>query len=181
MIFNSYIFVLLFLPVTILGYYLIIYLKKYRLANLFLFIASLLFYGYANPLYLIFIIIHILVNYLFYKGIYLSSKKELQGNIKIILGFGITFNIVVLIYFKYCNFFIESTNTIIGADFALRNVILPLGISFITFQQIAFLIDTYRNEVPKYNLLDYALFVSYFPHIISGPIILHKDFFPQCK
>ncbi len=98
---------------------------------------------------------------------------------KTILGIGIFFNIVGLLYFKYCNFFIENMNMILVSDLALHNIILPLGISFITFQQIAFLVDSYRKEVPEHSLLDYALFISYFPHVISGPIILHKEFFPQ--
>lgn len=179
MIFNSYIFVLFFLPIAIIGYYLIINLKRLRLANFFLLFISLLFYGYSNHLYLIFILFNILINFIFYKVIMLFIKKDIPNKSKLVLCLGIVFNVGILAYFKYCNFFIESMNSIIKTDFLLRNIILPLGISFITFQQIAFLIDTYRNEVPKYGLLDYALFVSYFPHIISGPIILHKEFFPQ--
>lgn len=91
---------------------------------------------------------------------------------------GITINLTALLYFKYCNFFIDNINTLFKTDLEIRNIALPLGISFITFQQIAFLIDAYRKEMPEYGLLEYALFVLFFPHIISGPIILHRDFMP---
>lgn len=179
MIFNSYIFVLLFLPTTILGYYLLINFRQYSLATLFLFIASLIFYGYMNPHYVFFILFNILVNYNLYKGIQLYYNKDSIKGVKIILALGIVFNIGMLLYFKYCNFFIENINLLLGSEFTLQNIILPLGISFITFQQIAFLIDTYRKETPNCNILEYSLFVSYFPHVVSGPILLHKDFFPQ--
>lgn len=179
MTFNSYIFILLFLPLTVLGYYIILNFKLYRLATLFLFIASLLFYGYMNPPLIIFILINIFVNYIFFKGIRLCCIKPLYKYKKLILGVGIIFNVGVLLYYKYCNFFIENLNLLSSFDFTLRNIILPLGISFITFQQIAFLVDSYRNEIYDCNLLDYALFISYFPHVVSGPIILHKEFFPE--
>lgn len=97
---------------------------------------------------------------------------------KIFLAAGISINLAALFYFKYYNFFIGNVNVLFKADLEIRNIVLPLGISFVTFQQIAFLADAYRKETPDYALWQYALFVLFFPHIISGPIILHNDFMP---
>ncbi len=177
MIFNSYLFVLLFLPLIILGFYFIIYLKKYRSATFFLLFSSFIFYGYGNILALILLMADILINYTIHKV--MNVNKNTKTLAKLLLGIGIIFNLIMLLYFKYYNFFIDNINAVFGADLTIRNIILPLGISFITFQQIAFLLDTYRNETSDYKLLDYALFVSYFPHVGSGPIILHNEFFPS--
>ena len=176
MLFNSYIFILFFLPVCMLGYFGLNHFKRYTLAQLFLFLMSLWFYGYFNPSYLVIILISIVVNYLFT----LVMAKTTSASVRkwellaaILLNFG------VLFYFKYYDFFITNLNRVAGTDFALHHVILPLGISFFTFQQVSYVIDAYRGEVSQYNFLQYASFVVYFPQLIAGPIVTHDELIPQ--
>ena len=108
----------------------------------------------------------------------MSTKS---GNSKLLLVLGITVDLLLLGYFKYRNFFIENVNEVAGTNFRLHEVLLPLGISFITFQTIAFLVDCYKNKTSERNLLDYALFVSFFPQLIAGPIVHHGEMLPQFK
>lgn len=174
MLFNSYIFILLFLPVTLIGYYIFNKFKKYKLAKTFLLVMSIWFYAYFNITYLPIIITSIIFNFMIYKGM---QKDKL--NKKILLIIGIIFNIGMLIYFKYFDFFIENINVLFKTDFALKHILLPLGISFFTFQQVSFVIDSYKQEVPSYKILDYALFVTFFPQLIAGPIVSHDEIVPQ--
>lgn len=174
MLFNSYIFVLFFLPVGVIGYFCLNKFKQYSLAKLFLIAMSLWFYAYFNISYLPIMLISILFNFTIYK----LMEKESKYN-KILLIFGIIANIGVLVYFKYYDFFIKNINTMFKTDFTLLNVVLPLGISFFTFQQLSFVIDSYKKEVPKYNILDYALFVTFFPQLVAGPIVSHDEIVPQ--
>ena len=178
MIFNSYIFVFLFLPVVVSGYYICVNLKKHNLANIVLLIGSIFFYAYAGWKGLIILSVSIILNYIFYRLMRLYYQPEKINIRKIILCIGIACNLIMLMYFKYYNFFIENLNLVFGTSLGMREVILPVGISFVTFQQIAFLVDAYRMEADTYNIFDYSLFISYFPHISSGPIILHKDLLP---
>ena len=177
MVFNSYIFLLLFLPCLILSYYILVKVfdnrKQYALSGLLL-IASAIFYSYTNTDYLLLLYISILINYLLYCTI--LKRKEKHKTTKGILIFGIIINFSILLYFKYINFAIQSINIILGSDFAIREISIPLGISFITFQQIAFLVDVYRGEISGCSFCDYSLFITYFPHVSSGPILLHGDF-----
>lgn len=173
MLFNSYIFVFLFLPLCLLFYFLCNSRKKYELGKAFLTGMSLWFYAYFNISYLPIIVGSILVNYLLYRVMEKTAKR------KIVVFSGIIINLSLLFYFKYYDFFIENINGLFGTDFLLRNVLLPLGISFFTFQQIGFLVDAYRNEADGYSFLDYALFVSFFPQLIAGPIVTHKEMIPQ--
>lgn len=176
MLFNSYIFILLFLPLCLIGYFTLNHFKKYKLAIVFLLIMSLWFYGYFNYSYLLIILISILFNYI----LYLSFQKiENKTKRKIMLWIGLIFNIGLIFYFKYYDFFIKNINSIFKTDFNLKNILLPLGISFFTFQQLSFLIDSYKREVPKYSFLDYACFVTYFPQLIAGPIVTHDELIPQ--
>lgn len=179
MLFNSYIFILFFLPFTLLGYYGLNYLKLYRLSNLFLIGMSLCFYGYFEHRYLLIICGSILVNYLLSRGILYWEKKRRISRLLMILGIGI--NVAVIFYFKYYDFFLENINAVFGKSFALKNILLPLGISFFTFQQISYLVDSYRGETKEYRLDEYALFVSFFPQLIAGPIVLHGEMIPQFK
>lgn len=179
MLFNSYIFILFFLPFTVLGYYGLNYLKLYRLSNLFLIGMSLCFYGYFEHKYLLIICGSILVNYLLSKGIIYWEKKKHFSRLLLVLG--ICINVAVIFYFKYYDFFLENINAAFGKSFALKNILLPLGISFFTFQQISYLIDSYRGETKEYRLDEYALFVSFFPQLIAGPIVLHGEMIPQFK
>lgn len=107
-----------------------------------------------------------------------ADAKIPRGGGKYLLGVGIVCNLLILMYFKYYNFFVDSSNMLFGSRLAVKEIMVPLGISFITFQQIAFLVDASRQDISSCSFLEYALFVSYFPHVSSGPIILHGDFLP---
>ena len=175
MLFNSYIFVLLFLPLTILGYFLLNKIS-YEIGKIWLLGMSLWFYAYFNVNYLSIIVISICVNYAMNKLIIASAAKTIR---KLWLTIALVANVGILFYFKYYDFFIENINVMFKTDFIMHHLILPLGISFFTFQQLSYIIDSYRGEVPDYAFLDYALFVSYFPQLIAGPIVMHSEMVPQ--
>ena len=177
MLFNSYIFVLLFLPVVLVGYYLLNHFKLYRMSSIFLLGMSLWFYAYFNIIYLAIIVASIVINFLFYK-IFTTTRLSKWIN-KILLIIAISLNVGALFYFKYWDFFIENINSLFATDFALKRLILPLGISFFTFQQLSFIIDSYKKEAPHYDFVNYALFVAYFPQLIAGPIVTHEELVPQ--
>ena len=171
MLFNSYVFMLAFLPLTLLIYFLLGKLpERIQLNKLFLVLASFVFYGYNNPKYVPIIVASILVNYAL-SQMMLASKKKLVRLPLMLLGLGL--NLGVLFYFKYHDFFATNMNAFFGTNMALYRVALPLGISFFTFQQLSYVIDSYRLAVPRYNILDYALFVTFFPQLVAGPIVLH--------
>lgn len=176
MLFNSIEFIFLFLPITILLCFITsrIFYSKWAI---FCVAASLFFYAWWNPIYLILLIFSILFN--FYIGFLLSIDSTRTIIRQSLLSLGISVNLGLIAYFKYTNFFIESLNAIINTDFSYHPIILPLGISFFTFQQIAYLVDSYRKETKEYNLLYYSLFVSFFPQLIAGPIVHHKEIIPQ--
>ena len=153
MTFNSYIFILLFLPLCLFGYFVLNQFRHYRLGLILLLGMSLWFYGYFNPRYLNIICSSVIVNYIVYRLLrktpVTKQREEVQRNRtrrKFIFIGGLVFNIGLLGYFKYMDFFIENINLIFQTDFALRNILLPLGISFFTFQQISFLIDVYKEN-----------------------------------
>lgn len=176
MLFNSYIFILLFLPICILGYFGLNHLKKYNLAQVFLLGMSLWFYGYYNPSYLLILIFSVLINY----GVYLLlGKTEKASMRKVLMIGGVCINVGILLYFKYMDFFIGNINGIFKTDIDFLKIAMPLGISFFTFQQISFIVDAYRGEIPKYNFWHYACFVTYFPQLIAGPIVTHDELVPQ--
>ena len=177
MLFNSYLFIFLFLPIALMGYYGLGYIRWYRISNLFLIGMSLWFYGYFNQRYLLIICGSICGNFLLSRGIALSDKR--QGIRKLLLAFGICANTAVIFYFKYYNFFLENVNAVFHKSFELTNIVLPLGISFFTFQQISYLADSFKGETKEYTFDEYALFVSFFPQLIAGPIVLHRELIPQ--
>lgn len=178
MLFNSYEFIFLFLPIT-----LIVYFRAARAgreyAILWLMAASLFFYGWWSPVYLLLIVGSMLGN--FGIGNLLSrayrEKKKRTGRLWLI--FGVAINLLLLGYYKYANFAVDSVNMFAGTDFHLQTIILPLAISFFTFQQIAYLIDAYNGTTLEYRFAHYALFVTFFPQLIAGPIVHHKDMLPQ--
>lgn len=175
MIFNSFEFIFLFLPIVWIVFFIIGKLAP-PLAKTWLLLASLFFYAYWNPAYLPLIIGSMIVNYII--GVFLGKNKWLPTR-KLILTVGILFNVALLGYFKYRDFFAENINLLFGTDIELIQVLLPLAISFYTFQQIAYLVDSYRLETNEYNFLNYGLFVSFFPQLIAGPIVHHGDMMPQ--
>ncbi|MBQ7775114.1 MAG: MBOAT family protein [Lachnospiraceae bacterium] len=176
MLFNSYIFVLLFLPLCLLGYFGLNHMKKYSWAQGFLLVMSLWFYGYFNVKYLFIIVGSILLNYAVYCFIKKHSGTSLA---KAMMLVGVIGNIGSIVYFKYMDFFIENVNALFKTNISTLNILLPLGISFFTFQQISFIVDAYKGEVPDYNFLYYASFVVYFPQLIAGPIVTHDELVPQ--
>lgn len=176
MLFNSYIFIFLFLPVTVGGWYLLHKTGKAWLPKWFLLGMSLWFYGYFNVRYLPIIIGSVLLNYALSHLLRRTERKALR---RLLLIAGITVNIGVLFYYKYLDFCVDNVNAIFHTDFALRHLLLPLGISFFTFQQVSFVVDSYKRETPRYSFLDYALFVTFFPQLIAGPIVLHSEIVPQ--
>ena len=176
MLFNSYIFILVFLPLCLIGYFGLNHLKRYRLAQAFLLGMSLWFYGYFNPSYLAIILVSIAINYLF---TYAMGKTSLPWLRKLEVTAAVLLNLGILFYFKYFDFFLMNLNRIFHTDFVLQNILLPLGISFFTFQQVSYVVDAYRGEVSQYNFLQYASFVAYFPQLIAGPIVTHDELIPQ--
>lgn len=178
MLFNSYVFVLFFLPVTLLIYFVIHHFECHRAALFFLFCASLLFYSFDKIEFTLILIGSILVNYILSRVLthYIGTQIG-----KIFLFIGILLNIGNIFYFKYFNFFLINLNKVFQQEFQLRHIILPLGISFYTFQQISYLIDTYRGETQDYLFCEYSAFVSFFPQLIAGPIVLHGEIIPQFR
>ncbi len=182
MLFNSYIFIFVFLPLTLCGYYGLHRLGSPVLAKIELILMSFWFYGYFNPSYLWIMCSSILVNYVLSQLLqkkWKISGKKLQMLKNGLLCVGLFFNLGLIFYFKYYDFFVENLNKVFSADFQLRHVVLPLGISFFTFQQISYMVDSWRGETKEYNFVDYALFVTFFPQLIAGPIVLHNEILPQ--
>lgn len=177
MLFNSYPFIFAFLPITLIGYFWLLRKRLILGSKVWLVGASLFFYGYWNMLYIPLLLGSIFVN--FFVGSALANDKGLKIRRKQLLIFGILFNVGLLGYFKYTDFLLLNFNGIFGSDIPLSHIVLPLGISFFTFTQIAFLVDAYKGEVKEYDLLRYMLFVTYFPHLLAGPILHHKEMMPQ--
>lgn len=177
MLFNSYEFIFLFLPITLILYFWLNRYGKNRLAKAWLVIASLYFYSYFNRMYLILIGISIGVNFIV--GRRLSDDKTNILERRLLLIFGVVFNLGILGYFKYYDFFISNINILFGTHIGLIKVMLPLGISFFTFQQLSFVIDMYKRYNIIYDFLDYCLFVTFFPQLIAGPIVLPTEMLPQ--
>lgn len=178
MLFNSYIFIFLFFPLALTGYYTLNHFARYRIASIFLTGMSLWFYGYFNASYLPIICGSIIANYIISR---IMTRYEQNFIRKLVLALGICGNIAVIFYFKYFNFFLENMNSLFNQSFTLKNIVLPLGISFFTFQQVSYLVDSYRGETKEYSFDEYALFVSFFPQLIAGPIVLHNEMIPQFR
>ena len=181
MLFNSQIFVFVFLPVMLIGYYGLHKLKIHKGAKILLLLGSLYFYAYYNLRYTVLLVCGIIGNYLLYRilSTLRSDDQKQQVIRKAIAIFGVSANLLLLFYYKYFNFFITNVNRVFAANIGLRDIILPLGISFFTFQQISFIIDSYRKETGQYSLLDYGVFISFFPQLVAGPIVLHQEMIPQ--
>jgi alginate O-acetyltransferase complex protein AlgI len=176
LLFNSYIFLAAFLPVTLLLYYLVRGKVGLEASFVVLCLASLAYYAYWKVSYLPILLVSIVGNY--YLGRLLSGFSD-QGVKKFTLVIGIVLNLSALGYYKYANFFVETIEYLLGTTYSSVNIVLPLAISFFTFQQIAYLVDAYRGEVKDYKFIHYFLFVTFFPQLIAGPIVHHKDMLPQ--
>ena len=177
MVFSSYVFIFAFLPVVLSVYYALSRLKNGIYQRLFLIAASLFFYGYYNTKYLILITASIAVNY----GIALAIQTHRAKAGRLFLVVGILFNVGLIGYFKYYDFFVENINAVFGCSFTLRRLLLPLGISFFTFQQLSFLISVWRGEEKVERFRDYCIFVTFFPQLVAGPIVLYSEMIPQFR
>lgn len=170
MVFSSTIFLCVYLPLVLLGYY--ICPKKGR--NLFLLIVSLVFYAWGEPKYVFLMIFSILVNYIF--GRLMDKNRGRQKRMKLMLVLSVVIDIGLLSVFKYTDFIITNVNAIFGSSFDLLKIALPIGISFYTFQAMSYTIDVYRNDVRvQKNLIDFGMYITMFPQLIAGPIVRYAD------
>ena len=176
MLFNSYIFIFLFLPLCLAGYFLLNRIGQKRLALGWLFAMSLWFYASNTPKYLVLILASIFLNFGFYR---LSRRVHGSRGRKLAMAAAVAANLGILFYYKYFNFFMDTVSSVLATDWTMKAILLPLGISFFTFQQVSFVVDAFRGEVPDYGFLDYACFVSFFPQLIAGPIVTHDELVPQ--
>lgn len=172
MIFSSLEYLLIFLPATLLGF--ILLTQRWRMEFGWLVLCSLFFYSWWNPAYLLLLIGSMAFNYFIALGI---SRSPRAGRTLLIIG--VAGNLAAIGWFKYAGFLVSTANSLFGLNIESLNIVLPLAISFFTFQQIAFLVDCRRGVAREYQVLDYALFVSFFPQLIAGPIVHHKDVIPQ--
>ncbi|MBE5850482.1 MAG: MBOAT family protein [Lachnospiraceae bacterium] len=175
MLFNSYYFLFYFLPITLVSYYFAHRINHYKLALLIISIASFVFYAFDNPYYFFLLLGSILVNWI------IACVLNRIINNKAVLSFGIAFDVLVIFYYKYYNFFVDNVNHLTGMSIGIKSIVLPLGISFFTFQQISFLVDTYRGETKDYTFIEYVAFVSFFAQLVAGPIVLHDELIPQYR
>ncbi len=188
MLFSSFEFIFVFLPLTLAAY---LFLRARGLSSasqLWLVVASLFFYGWWNPVYLGLIIPSLVVNFAI--GWALSrhypkvrtndgpANPEQRFDRRLLIA-GIVFNLALLGYFKYAAFVVDNVAALAGTDWVVGNIALPLAISFFTFQKIAYLMDAYRGQAPRYGFLQYCLFVLFFPQLIAGPIVHHSEVIPQ--
>jgi alginate O-acetyltransferase complex protein AlgI len=178
MLFNSYEFILLFLPLTLGIFFLVGRNGRRSRAVAWLVVASLFYYGWWNPAYLALVLGSVAVNYRL--GLRLARPaSEVLDNRRALLVCGIVLNLGLLAYFKYTGFLVANLSALTDIRFSLSTVVLPLGISFFTFQQIAYLVDAYRGEAGEHRFLHYCLFVTFFPQLIAGPIVHHQEMLPQ--
>ena len=178
MLFNSYEFIFLYLPVVLLGFFWLSHISN-AFAALWLALASLFFYGYWNPAYVGLLLCSVIFNFTF--GLWIAKQKDAgQGRRKKqLLVISVSANLILLAYYKYANFFVDNINNLAAMQWNVGEIILPLGISFFTFTQIAFLVDVYQGKAKEFNFIQYLLFVTYFPHLIAGPVLHHKEMMPQ--
>jgi D-alanyl-lipoteichoic acid acyltransferase DltB (MBOAT superfamily) len=176
-LFNSYAFICVFLPLALLGYYGLARFGPGRAATAFLLVASIAFYGYWNPANLPLIFISMAFNYTVGETIARSPKGSLRGHG--FLVFGVTANLLALGYFKYAGFLVQNIGALAGIELSTGNIGLPLAISFFTFQQIAYLVDAFHGTSGRQDPLRYGLFVTFFPHLIAGPLVHHREMIPQ--
>jgi alginate O-acetyltransferase complex protein AlgI len=148
-------------------------------AKLWLTVSSLIFYGWWNPIYVLLIVASMLFNYWLGRQIGRTVTAGRSGGW--LLFWGVAANLLLLGYYKYANFFVGNVNALCGTQWSLGRIILPLGISFFTFTQLAYLVDASRGVVCEYDLGDFLLFITFFPHLIAGPIIHHSEMMPQFR
>jgi alginate O-acetyltransferase complex protein AlgI len=174
MLFNSFQFLACFLPVVLGVFILLSWSGHYRPAALWVTLASIFFYGWWNPTHVPLLLGSMTVNY--WLGMRLSSSPS-----RLLLACGVAANLLLLGYYKYASFTVATLDQALGLEWATPHIALPLAISFFTFQQIAFLSDAYEGHAKEHSFLDYCLFISFFPHLIAGPITHHREMLPQFR
>lgn len=177
MLFNSYEFLFVFLPISLAGFFVLARIGT-RFAAAWLGLASLGFYGFWNPKFVALLLASIATNFAF--GVLIGRQRAMR-DAKPLLTIAVCANLALLFYFKYANFFLDNVNTLSGWELNIGTVVLPLGISFFTFTQIAFLVDTYRGKADEADFINYLLFVTFFPHLIAGPVLHHGQMMPQFR
>ena len=175
MLFNSHAFIFFFLPAVAAGFFLLGRVSRMAAAG-WLAAASFVFYGWWSPAYVLLLAASVLFNYAFGIAIVRTPAGPRRRRLLVL---AIATNLALLCYYKYANFFLENANALLGTHASLGEIVLPLGISFFTFTQIAYLVDAYQGRAHEYSLVHYGLFVSYFPHLIAGPILHHGEMMPQ--
>ena len=176
MLFSSITFLFLFLPVTVLIYYIV----PQKTKNLVLLIASLFFYAWGEPVYVVLMILSILLN--FFCGKDIGEKRADPVRAKRSLIFAVVMNVLILGFFKYYGLLMETLNVLFPYEIPYRELALPIGISFYIFQELSYLIDIYRgNARPQERLLPFALYISMFPQLIAGPIVRYVDIEAQLQ
>lgn len=182
MLFTAYEFVLVFLPAALLVTFAASALERHDLAKLVVLAASLVFYGWWNPMYVPLLLAMIGFNYSVGSWLIATqARDELARRRLAVVSLGIVANVATLVYFKYTNFLVDVVNHLTGAEIAIGKIALPLGISFIVLQKVAFLADSYSGQIKRLSLLDYSIFVSFFPQLIAGPIVHHREVIPQLE
>ena len=180
MIFSSYSFIFIFLPIVFIGYFSLTKLGLFRASKCYLIVCSLVFYYLGSPEFFPFFMIIIIINYLIGRFLNkLHHRKTRFTHRKIFLILGILINVSLLGYYKYTDFILLNVNFFFHSEIELLHILLPIGISFITFQLIAYLVDSYNGKTENYDSIDYCLFITFFPQLIVGPIVHHKDVVPQ--
>jgi alginate O-acetyltransferase complex protein AlgI len=175
-LFTTATFAFLYLPIVLIGYY-VLGSRSESWAAGWLFAASVFFYGYWMPAFTLLLLFSIAVN--FALGMRIASRPSRGASARAWLAVAVVFNLGLLGYFKYANFFVDNLNAALGAQWRLGEVLLPIGISFYTFTQIAYLVDTWAGKVNEVRPVHYGLFVTYFPHLVAGPVLHHAQMMPQ--
>ena len=174
MVFHSHSFIFIFIPIVVSGFYFLAR-KNNQWAIAWLILASLCFYGSWDYRYLPILLSSVFINYLACRWLLANNQAKHPWRLTV----SISFNLLLLCFFKYLNFFIVSINDVSGNNLPLLNILLPVGISFFTFTQIAVLVDAYHGKIQAITFTHYCLFASYFPYIVSGPILRHQELLPQ--
>ena len=174
--FNSFNFILIFLPILLVIWHLLNRAKKYTLANVFLTAMSLYYYYTFGASFLFILLLSIAVNYGL--SFLMEKKTDFRKPARVI---GVLFNLGLLFYLKYLGFFLDNINLVSGGNLSVKEILMPIGISFFTFGQISFIVDRAKGEAPHYSFLDYALYTVYFPKLIQGPIAFHKEMIDQFR
>lgn len=179
MLFNSYEFLFFFLPATLAVFFVLSRFNQFKAAAAWLALVSVFFYAYWSPRYVILLMASIAINFAAGQAIARYAAIGMPKASRYTLVLAVLANLAALGYFKYANFFVDSINRAVHTDLHLAHIILPIGISFFTFTQIAFLVDTARGKVDEPKFVPYTLFVTFFPHLIAGPVLHHAEMMPQ--